>query len=172
MLVIAGELSTTRIMMWMSWACILARSSCCESSRCLDYCTSRSINSKENPEKYLLTPIHSVAAAICAPICMFYIPPVTPNGAAADSPIIQKPKPMDWVGFVGSIFTLVLTFSGSTWGWYDGRTIARHSQCPLLALKPLGPTGSDCGHHRRHESDAHSQHGSWRRSGHLCVADE
>ncbi|KAK8060924.1 hypothetical protein PG996_010854 [Apiospora saccharicola] len=73
--------------------------------------------------------INLVVAAICAPIYIFYLPPVTPNGTAADSPIAQKLKAMDWVGFVGSTgaavsLTLVLTFAGSTWGWNDARTIA------------------------------------------------
>ncbi|KAK8129051.1 hypothetical protein PG984_010159 [Apiospora sp. TS-2023a] len=73
--------------------------------------------------------INLVVAAICAPIYIFYLPPVTPNGTAADSSVAQKLKAMDWVGFVGSTgaavsLTLVLTFAGSTWGWNDGRTIA------------------------------------------------
>ncbi|KAK6852072.1 MFS transporter [Apiospora arundinis] len=72
--------------------------------------------------------INLVVAAICAPIYIFYLPPVTPNGAA-DKSITQKLKAMDWVGFVGSTgaavsLTLVLTFGGSTWGWNEGRTIA------------------------------------------------
>ncbi|KAK8054667.1 hypothetical protein PG994_009734 [Apiospora phragmitis] len=73
--------------------------------------------------------INLVVAVICAPIYVFYLPPVTPNGAAAESSVGQNLKAMDWVGFVGSTraavaLTMVLTFAGSTWDWNDGRTIA------------------------------------------------
>lgn len=70
-----------------------------------------------------------MVAAICAPIYIFYLPPVTPNGEAAENSLAHKLKAMDWIGFTGStgaavLLTLVLTFAGSTWGWDEGRTIA------------------------------------------------
>ena len=77
-----------------------------------------------------------MVAAICAPIYIFYLPPVTPNGAT-ESSTAQKVKALDWVGFVGGTgaavsLTLVLTFAGSTWGWNDGRTIATFVVSGLL----------------------------------------
>ncbi|KAF2132025.1 putative efflux pump antibiotic resistance protein [Dothidotthia symphoricarpi CBS 119687] len=72
--------------------------------------------------------INLAVAAICAPVYILYLPPVTPNGAT-DTPILQKLKDLDWTGFVGGTgaavsLTMVLTFAGSSWNWNDGRTIA------------------------------------------------
>ncbi|PQE16379.1 MFS drug efflux transporter protein [Rutstroemia sp. NJR-2017a BVV2] len=72
--------------------------------------------------------INLVVAAICAPVYIFYLPPVTPHGAT-DFPVIQKLRDLDWIGFIGGTgvavsLTMVLTFAGSAWGWNDGRTIA------------------------------------------------
>jgi NhaP-type Na+/H+ or K+/H+ antiporter len=76
----------------------------------------------------LLTYTSSVVAAICAPVYIFYLPPVKPHGTA-DLPILEKLRALDWTGFIGGTgvavtLTMVLTFAGSSWGWNDGRTIA------------------------------------------------
>jgi hypothetical protein len=74
-----------------------------------------------------LTEIFSVIAAICAPAYIFYLPSVKPPSAPANS-ILRRLRTLDWVGFTGSIgtvvgFSMVLTFAGSTWAWNDHRTI-------------------------------------------------
>ncbi|KAF2627239.1 putative efflux pump antibiotic resistance protein [Macroventuria anomochaeta] len=72
--------------------------------------------------------INLVVAGICAPVYIFYLPPVKPHGTA-DLPILQKLRALDWTGFIGGTgaavtLIMVLTFAGSSWGWNDGHTIA------------------------------------------------
>ncbi|KFY25267.1 hypothetical protein V493_04729 [Pseudogymnoascus sp. VKM F-4281 (FW-2241)] len=72
--------------------------------------------------------INLVIAALCAPVYIFYLPPVRPPGAP-DTTVMRRLGGLDWVGFTASTgamvcFTMALTFAGSIWAWGDGRTIA------------------------------------------------
>ncbi|KUJ22449.1 putative efflux pump antibiotic resistance protein [Mollisia scopiformis] len=71
--------------------------------------------------------INLIIAALCAPVYVFYLPPVKPPGAP-DLSALKKFKSLDWAGFLcatGALvsFTMALTFAGSIWSWHDGRTI-------------------------------------------------
>ncbi|KAH8690510.1 putative efflux pump antibiotic resistance protein [Talaromyces proteolyticus] len=72
--------------------------------------------------------INLVVAAVCAPVYVWYLPWVKPNGARNES-LLARLKTVDWVGSIlGTCamvaFTMALTFGGSTWPWDDGRTIS------------------------------------------------
>ncbi|KAK9416092.1 putative MFS drug efflux transporter protein [Seiridium unicorne] len=59
-----------------------------------------------------------VIAALCVPVYIFYLPRVKPIGST---------------GAVVSL-TMVLTFASSTWGWRDGRTIAKFVVSSVLFI--------------------------------------
>lgn len=89
----------------------------------------------------LLAESSSVIAALCAPVYVFYLPPVRPPGAP-DATVMRRLGGLDWVGFTASTgamvcFTMALTFAGSIWAWGDGRTIATFVVSGVLVVLTL-----------------------------------